>query len=238
MTEPTRWRDDPEAAPAGVLALLDAARSAPPLPTRVRQRVGRRLGRLAAAPAATMTLWAIVKNAAAAGTVGLVTVATVTVVARRVHPPAPPPVVAAVAASLAPARDAPPPAPAPSTTVRPSPVASLPPDPAIALAPSDADPPPRDSLAMEAELVERARRALDDDPVLALSLAREHARLHPRGQLAAERVIVEIQALARLGRRVEAHRLAVAVLEGSPDGLYAERIRSLLARIDANPTPP
>jgi hypothetical protein len=65
-------------------------------------------------------------------------------------------------------------------------------------------------------------------PSLALAIAKEHAERFPRGQLASERTLIQIEALHRLGRDAEARSLARGLLGGASAGLYAERIGQLL----------
>jgi hypothetical protein len=87
-------------------------------------------------------------------------------------------------------------------------------------------------LAEETALLEGARRALSGSPEQALARTREHARRFPRGQLASERALLEIDALYRLGRRAEARALAERQLARGGDDLYTNRVRRLLAKID------
>ena len=47
-------------------------------------------------------------------------------------------------------------------------------------------------------------------------------------KLAAERTLIQIEALHRLGREREAGQLARGLLAGASGGLYAERVRKLL----------
>jgi hypothetical protein len=63
-------------------------------------------------------------------------------------------------------------------------------------------------------------------PAAALARALDHARRFPRGQLTAERTLIQIEALHRLNRDAEARVLARSLVAGS--GLYAERVRQLL----------
>ena len=84
------------------------------------------------------------------------------------------------------------------------------------------------SIADEARLLERGRSALATDAAQALRLAEEHRRLHPTGQLSAERELIAVEALLRLGRRDEAVRRAAPRLARSPGSLYAKRLRQLL----------
>jgi hypothetical protein len=84
-------------------------------------------------------------------------------------------------------------------------------------------------IADEARLLESARAALGNNPARALELASEHQRGYPSGQLAAEREVIAVDALLRLGRRQEAEERAAPRLRDAPNGLYAKRLRQLLA---------
>jgi hypothetical protein len=83
-------------------------------------------------------------------------------------------------------------------------------------------------LAAEAALLEEARGGLRRDPAAALQLCEQHARRFPKGQLSAERTLIQIDALHRLQRESEARGLARRLLSGAGAGLYAERVRQLL----------
>ncbi|MBN2193614.1 MAG: hypothetical protein JW751_12425 [Polyangiaceae bacterium] len=82
-------------------------------------------------------------------------------------------------------------------------------------------------IADEAALLERARSALGSSPAIALSLTEEHRSAFPSGQLSAERELVAIDALERLGRSAEARRRAAPLL-AAPNGPYARRVRRIL----------
>jgi hypothetical protein len=84
------------------------------------------------------------------------------------------------------------------------------------------------TLSAEAALLEQARREMRGTPRVALSLAAEHAQRFPHGQLAAERTLIQIEALHRLNRDDEARALARGLLGGTGAGLYAERVHQLL----------
>ena len=83
-------------------------------------------------------------------------------------------------------------------------------------------------IADEARLLERARAALGSNPARALEIAADHQRLYPSGQLSAEREVIVVDALLRLGRRAEAEQRAAPRLRDYPDSLYAKRLRQLL----------
>ncbi len=89
---------------------------------------------------------------------------------------------------------------------------------------------PADTLVREAALLREAQGQLGSSPSAALELTRQHAAEFPRGKLAAERELVAIDALLRLGRRVEAEARGVRLLRADPNGFYAPRVRGLLAR--------
>jgi hypothetical protein len=87
-------------------------------------------------------------------------------------------------------------------------------------------------LTAESELLERARSALRRSPLEALRLAGEHAARFPQAQLGSERMLIQIDALHRLGRDSEAQSIAQALLARSPDDLYVERVRKLLGELE------
>ncbi|MBN1609443.1 MAG: hypothetical protein JW940_22625 [Polyangiaceae bacterium] len=91
---------------------------------------------------------------------------------------------------------------------------------------------PDPSIADEARLLESARAALGTDPARALRITEEHARKHPMAQLSAERELIVIDALVRLGRRDEALRRAAPGLARAPNSLYAKRLRQLLGQAE------
>jgi hypothetical protein len=87
-------------------------------------------------------------------------------------------------------------------------------------------------LAEESRLLESARRSLDGSPAEALARVREHESRFPRGKLASERNLLELEALYRLGRHGEARGLAQRLLAQGGDDLYTSRIRRLLSKIE------
>lgn len=128
------------------------------------------------------------------------------------------------AAPVAPPR--PVPAAPPAAVVVPSP-----PAPAVAEPePSPAPVTPKrgtapDTLAEEAELLERARRSLAAGPGAALTLLRQHEARFPNGQLAAERLFLTVQTLERSGDRAGATRSAEALVRRYPRSVYAAQVR-------------
>jgi hypothetical protein len=93
--------------------------------------------------------------------------------------------------------------------------------------------PPRgptvEQIAVEAEMLEHARSYLAADPAAALRDAEAHRSRYPSGQLAPERELIAVDALMRLGRRVDAEARAAAFVARSPNGLYARRAHRLVA---------
>lgn len=87
---------------------------------------------------------------------------------------------------------------------------------------------PQLSIADEARLLEAARSSLANDPLYAFSIVQHHQARYESGQLSAERELIAVDALLRLGRREEAQRRAAPRLEQAPDSLYAKRLRQLL----------
>jgi hypothetical protein len=201
-----------------------------------RQRLGGKVARAAALPAVAAG-WLFVKSAAAALGVVLGTGAVASYAGLVDWSPepaaesseAPPRAAEARPRSAAPAAlEQTAPLPSPSS---PGPAPALNPTPSLPIASAA----PSGTLSIEAGLLEQARREMRGAPSVALSIAAEHARRFPRGQLAAERTLIQIEALHRLGRDGEARRLARGLLHGSSAGLYAERVRQLLG--DSAPRP-
>ena len=252
MIEPERLSNDDDAPPE-LRALLRAAHRARPLDPAVRERASARVARAAALPIAAAG-WLSAKTAIAALSVGFGTAVVALVALGPAFGPAPAP--AAVASNARAARGTPPArrgvhaaTPAAAASVLPDPsanplanssaFASEPVDaPPVAMRAAAGRPSPSSQaegaqrageLAAESELLERARSALRRAPSEALGLAREHAERFPRGQLAAERALIEIDALHRLGRDQEAQTLAQAWLARTHhDDLYVDRVRQLL----------
>jgi hypothetical protein len=231
MSAPRRWVNDPDADEAlrDVLRATPRARS---LDAVTRRRLSAKVARAAALPAVAAG-WLFVKSAAAAlgvvlGT-GAVAVAT-GVVEWSPKPEAAAAVVApakAPAARRAPARAAVAASPVVESAVDVNdPVAKVNPTPSLPVAtPSSSG---TGTLSAEAALLERARREMRGAPAMALSFAAEHAKRFPRGQLASERTLIQIEALHRLNRDREARSLGRSMLGAAGAGLYSERVHQLL----------
>lgn len=72
----------------------------------------------------------------------------------------------------------------------------------------------------EAQLLERARRALTSDPARALALTRQHAARFPHGVLQQEREVIAIEALRRLGQSGAASQRANSFEQSYPDSAH------------------
>jgi len=231
MNAPRRWVDDPEADET-LRQVLRKAPGARSLDQPTRRRLRARVARAASVPAVAAG-WLFVKSAAAGlgvvlGT-GMIAISTGVIdwaPSQQVqHGPR--------AASKAPERVSSPPAPLASP---PAPLASpetardeastkLTPAPLLAMPSASSG---AGTLSAEAALLEQARGQMRAAPAAALSLAVEHAQRFPRGQLASERTLIQIEALHRLGRDAQARSLAGGLLAGAGAGLYAERVHQLL----------
>jgi hypothetical protein len=76
---------------------------------------------------------------------------------------------------------------------------------------------PRDPLLAELALLNRAQQAWRNGAAgNALELAQQHAQRYPRSKLALERDAVRVFALCALGRKHQAHSLAVAIVKRAP----------------------
>ncbi len=87
---------------------------------------------------------------------------------------------------------------------------------------------PTDRLARELALLDHARTVLRTDPNAALRDVDRHARDFADGQLVAEREVIAVDALQRLGRTSEARSRGKAFSERAPGTSAARRIDSLL----------
>jgi TolA-binding protein len=88
-----------------------------------------------------------------------------------------------------------------------------------------------DTLSRELRLIESARSALaGKDATEALHRLDAYKRQFPKGSLATEALMLRIESLVVRGDHSAAGRLGDALLERSPNGPYARRVRSLLGR--------
>lgn len=233
MNAPRRWLDDPDADEA-LRSVLRGASRARPLDQLTRRRLGAKVARASAFPAAAAS-WLFVKSATAALTVvlgsGAVAVATGVIdwgpsqpvqldlqTPKRAPSPAVTRPASPVAAAARPIAE---PEPQPEPELE-EPRPQLNPTPSLPIASSAG------TLSAEAALLEQARRQMRAAPALALVIAGRHAARFPRGQLSSERALIQIEALHRLGRDAEARTISRALLGGAGVGLYAERVHQLL----------
>jgi hypothetical protein len=82
----------------------------------------------------------------------------------------------------------------------------------------------------EAELLERARRALATDPARALALAQQHQKQYPNGVLQQERDVITIEALRRLGKVKEADQRAGTFQRQYPDSAHRRSVETGLSK--------
>ena len=86
-------------------------------------------------------------------------------------------------------------------------------------------------------MLEQARALLDARPGDALAKLDAHAAEFPSGQLAAERELLAVRALAKLGRVSEARTRGEALVARSRGSPYESRVRALLAALPAEAPP-
>lgn len=82
----------------------------------------------------------------------------------------------------------------------------------------------------ELDLIQRAQTELSSNPHRALAVASEHARTYPAGEFVQEREVIAVEALAKLGRRDEAVRRALALTKAFPNTPYATRLEKAIGR--------
>ena len=241
MTRPDHLADAPDTPPILRYALTRAPRAAA-LDGETRTRVHGRLAKASLASAG-VAFWLGWRTALAAACVigGGVAVA---IGAGPHAPPAAPVMVSPPASPPAAPRAAPSDrSPAMPEIAGPSPQptpSAVPEASAVPVARSVAAPAPggteaaasADSLGAESRLLEVARAALGTDPRTALVHVAEHRARFARPILAAERTLIEIEALKRLGRRSEARALVKRALAASGKGIYTERLTVLLAELE------
>jgi hypothetical protein len=80
----------------------------------------------------------------------------------------------------------------------------------------------------ETAALEQVFSVVASDPSRAIAMLDAFDREFPRGRLRDEREFLGVLALDRLGRRDEARTRARALLQRSPSGIYAPRLRRLL----------
>jgi hypothetical protein len=86
------------------------------------------------------------------------------------------------------------------------------------------------SLRDEAAFLARARQELATDPARALEILKRHETEFPKPRLFAEREVLAVESLLRLGRRTQAEARARKLMNSAPNGIYARRLERLLTK--------
>jgi len=94
-------------------------------------------------------------------------------------------------------------------------------------------PKPTDSLAREVPLIDEGRADLTTAPSRALAVLETHRREFPRGQLAAEREFLAVQALLQMNRMADAKKRAEDLALHYPTSSYAARAARLIEDSEA-----
>ncbi len=241
MRDPTRWRDDPTGHTPGTEMLLRGARRPQPPGSHDLQRLGAAVEMISRRPAGSPVsflrlgvaavvafaivgggtfVWALharnVKRLAAAVDVGPAAHG-----AARARQPTLEPVAAAEPAR-APAAPAARPLRRHATEARVT----------ASAAPAEVAS-PNDMLAREVPLIDAGRSDLATAPSRALATLETHRREFPRGQLAAEREFLAVQALVQMNRVADARKRAEELATRYPTSSYAARATRLLADVEA-----
>jgi hypothetical protein len=174
----------------------------------------------------------------AAGAVGAGTLGTATYLMTKPEPAkvtetAPPPAVETAARGASKPRVAPKPAeeaPAPTEPLAAAETAAEPKvAPEVRRAPQSA-PTPASSISDEIRVLDQARRAIaSGDSAAAKRALEEHRRQYPKGALAEEAVLLQIESLVKQGKRGAAKSLAARFRASHPNSPHLRRIESVLA---------
>jgi hypothetical protein len=224
VIDPPRLREGGSEAPPELKDLFLDAKKPEPLSAATDAQLAARVASLAALPAAPLLKglpWLVAGGAVVvAGALALVTQRAPTGAAPSVtatnSSPAAAPSSQAVPAATAPE------AQTPAKDER-APAAN-----GRHAAPAEATSITEDALAGEAKLLNQAHAAMSSDPRQAYAFASAHAKRYPRGQLAAERELIMVQALVKLGRVGEAETRARALRKSAPSRIYGERLDAIL----------
>jgi hypothetical protein len=92
---------------------------------------------------------------------------------------------------------------------------------------------PTDALAREVPLIDAGRADLATAPSRALAALETHRREFPRGQLAAEREFLTVQALVQMNHIADAKRRAEELAAHHPSSSYAARAARLIEDVQA-----
>jgi hypothetical protein len=259
MSEPTRWKDAPN-APIGMKELLRSAKPSRAMDEATFMRNADKVAKIAIAPAAAAAISVWAKLAAAGAVIGLATVGTVAVwkstppteaiVVSATHasatsPPfqqnVAPPTPVATEEEPAPVASSAPVVPAPMRVAAPPPAAAAP-KPVETAPPAEAssaavwtpEEPPRaaSTLKDELSLLESAKHDLARSPESSLQKLAAHRARYPSGVMAAERDLMELDALRRTGRIQEARDRARTWLARDPQGIHSARVRQILSTLE------
>jgi hypothetical protein len=217
MSDPVRLLDDPS-APGSVTELVRAIEAPSPLGEAGRAALAARI----TASAGTAPVIAAKVLTLKAGLAALVAGSSLALLVTALDRPAPVPPKPAPAVAV-PAAPSPKPEVAPPATAPPAEDVSAEP----ARKPPTARPSPRDTLALEESLLERARESLGT-PSRALALLAEHERRFPSGELTAERLYLSARAHQKAGNTAQARKYAQILAQRFPKSTYLAGLRALL----------
>jgi TolA-binding protein len=229
VIDPPRLRDRGAEAPPELSELFQDAKKPEPLTPVTDARLLAQITSLGAAPAAPLINgWLMAGGAVVvAGALALVAQRDPAPGAAPILPPtqsASAPAAADVAPTASALEPQSPPEGQRAPAVSPAKVARV----EAASSAEGAASPSEDALAGEAQLLNRAHAVMATDPRTAHAVASEHAKRYPRGQLAAERELILVEALVKLGRVREAEARGRALRKRAPSGIYGERLDTLL----------
>jgi hypothetical protein len=224
VSDPGRIRDGGAEVPPELRDLFAGASKPESLPSALDARVAAHIGTLGPLPVSPLVKlvpWVVGGGAIAlAGAIALV-------VERRAPAPAAIPQPNEIAAPAVTTADTAP-IPPPNELAVPTETKSAPAPSNAHTAPAEASSASEDALAGEAKLLNQAHDAMSSDPRRALAIASEHAKRYPHGQLAAERELILVQALVKLGRDREAEARGRALRKSAPNSIYGERLDTIL----------
>jgi hypothetical protein len=95
------------------------------------------------------------------------------------------------------------------------------------IAPGKAKPAKKASLSEELAALDKARKAMADDPDAALAAVEAYEKKYKGGILAEEAEVLRVESLARAGKKDAAKAAASAFLARHPQSTFAARVRAL-----------
>lgn len=236
MRDPTRWRQEPTGP---TQLLLRGARRPQPPAAHDLERLGAAVDAIARAPVAAAPSWL---RLGIAGAIAFLIVGGGTFVwalhardvRRAAKAAAPAPIERTIAHAAAAPRMQPAPEPEAARSARPirrhaveaKLAAAAPAAPVEAAKPTD-------TLAREVPLIDAGRSDLAAAPSRALASLEAHRREFPRGQLAAEREFLAVQALLQMNRMADAKKRAEELATHYPASSYAARAERLIEDTEA-----